>query len=348
MTTLKNFAKAFDFTPPDVQSNPRAMIIIKKNETYYGVSFGSAYHYIEPLSDKEWAFNYIKRLKYNKINLMATTIPQSKLNKQISSYINFNETEINVGESLNKITAYMEPNNELKYVTERIQAGNSLKFKLEKDNLETIAKTISYVENVIATEEIHWEIPHMIEVKNEEKLKKLNDKLKKEIKKSCEDNTSNEYIDINNYIYYSNEIKLLDDFTEFKLKYKKKNTNEKFKEKEYSELNLMTIIDFINLNTIDINEILNISVIMANENEKIIRELDKIIIYDCVDENCIYEYGKWNEFNQDYISQIEKEISTIPAKYCPKYSFETEQYKKYINEKIQCRQVDFFILTLCF
>ena len=148
---------------------------------------------------------------------MATTIPQSKLNKQISSYINFNETEINVGESLNKITAYMEPNNELKYVTERIQAGNSLKFKLEKDNLETIAKTISYVENVIATEEIHWEIPHMIEVKNEEKLKKLNDKLKKEIKKSCEDNTSNEYIDINNYIYYSNEIKLLDDFTEFKL-----------------------------------------------------------------------------------------------------------------------------------
>lgn len=220
----KNFALNFDFNPSDVQSNPRAMILIFKDNQYYAISFGTAYHYLESFSDKEWAFNFAKRVEYNKVNLMATTIPHSKRNKQISSYRNYNDTDVNVGEALSKITAYMEPNDEFPDVGDKIQAGNSLKLRLQKDNLETIAKVISYVEKVIATGEIYWDMPHMVEVKEEKKLNVLNNKLKKELLRWSSENRVSDLVDVNNFVIYSNDFKNLDDFTSFKLMYKKENS----------------------------------------------------------------------------------------------------------------------------
>jgi hypothetical protein len=108
----KNFAMNFGFTPPDMPSLPNAIILIEKDETFYGISFGSAFHYIDPYCNREWAFEFAKRMDYSKVNLIATTIPQSKLNKQTSTYINYNSTQINTGEALNKIAAYITAEDE--------------------------------------------------------------------------------------------------------------------------------------------------------------------------------------------------------------------------------------------
>ena len=336
----KNFAKNFDFTPSGIQSNPRAVILIEKDKMYYAISFGTAYHYLEPVSNKDWAFNFAKRVRYDKINLMATTIPQSKLNKQISSYRNYNDTYINMGEALNKVTAYMEPNDEFIDVGEKIQAGNSLKLKLEKDNLETIAKTISYIEDVIANGEVYWDIPHMTKVKDKKELKKLNEKLKKEINNWSSKKEESNLLDVNNYVVYNNDFKNIDDFTNFEFRYKKKNSKEKAIVENYDELTMDIILNFINSNNISSEDVLDISVIFSNEHEKLPRNLDKIIIYDCIDENCIYEYGKWNKYNQKYIDMVEKEVATIPAKFCPEYSFESEEYDKYITDKIERGEIN--------
>ncbi len=326
----QNFAKNFDVTPSQVQSNPRAVMLIEKDETWYAISFGTAYHYVEPLSDKQWAFNFAKRLKYDKINLMATTIPQSKLTKQISSYRNYNETDINVGEALSKITAYMQTDGEFYDVGDKIQAGNSLKLNLERDDLETVAKTISYIEDVIANGDVHWKIPHMVEVKDEKELQKLNSKLKDEIISWPSEREESNLIDVNNYVVYSNDLRNIDDFNEFEFRYKKKNSTEAAIVERYNDLNMDIILKFITSNNIVCEDVLDIDIVLLNEYEKIQRTLDKIIIYDCIDENCIYEYGKWSRYNQHYIDVVEKEIATIPAKYCPEYSFESEKYDKFI------------------
>ncbi|WP_296789782.1 DUF6119 family protein [uncultured Methanobrevibacter sp.] len=328
-----NFAENFDVTPSEVQSNPRAVILIERDESYYAISFGTAYHYVEPLSDKQWAFNFAKRLNYDKINLMATTIPQSKLTKQISSYRNYNETDINVGEALSKITAYMEPDDELIDVGEKLQVGNSLKLKLEKDDLETVAKTISYIEEVISKADVLWEIPQIVEIKDEKELEKLNAKLKEEICKWSVERQKSNLLDVNNYVVYSNDFKNIDDFAEFQLKYKKKNSKEKAIVENYDDLSMATILKFISSNNIASDDVLDINIIFSNENEKIQRTLDKIIIYDCIDENCVYEYGKWSRYNQHYIDMVEKEIATIPAKFCPEYRFESDEYDRFITDR---------------
>lgn len=329
----QNFAKNFDVIPSQVRSNPRAVVLIEKGETYYAISFGTAYHYVEPFADKQWAFNFAKRLKYDKINLMATTIPQSKLTKQISSYRNYNETDINVGEALSKITAYMQTDGEFVDFGDKIQAGNSLKLNLEKDDLETVAKTISYIENVIANGDVHWEIPHMVDVKDEKELQKLNGKLKEEISIWSSEREESNLLDVNNYVVYSNEIKNIDDFTDFEFRYKKKNSTERAIVEKYDDLSMEVILKFISSNNIACEDVLDVSIVLSNENEKIQRTLDKIIIYDCVDENCIYEYGKWSRYNQHYIDMVEREIATIPAKYCPEYSFESEKYDNFIIDR---------------
>lgn len=329
----KNFALNFDFNPSDVQSNPRAMILIFKDNQYYAISFGTAYHYLESFSDKEWAFNFAKRIEYNKVNLMATTIPHSKRNKQISSYRNYNDTDVNVGEALSKITAYMEPNDEFPDVGDKIQAGNSLKLRLQKDNLETIAKVISYVEKVIATGEIYWDMPHMVEVKEEKKLNVLNNKLKKELLRWSSENRVSDLVDVNNFVIYSNDFKNLDDFTSFKLIYKKENS--KAIEKKCTELTMTTILEFIASNNIGSDCILDIKILMTNENKPLSTNLSKIIVYDCVDENCIFEYGKWHKFNSEYVDIVEKEIASIPAKFCPEFSFESVEYDDYLTRRIE-------------
>lgn len=164
-------------------------------------------------------------------------------------------------------------------------------------------------------------------------MQKLNNNLKDAIKNWSNENQQNEYLDINNYIFFSNNIKSIDEFNEFELKFKKKN-EKRFKVKKYDELTINNILHFIKSNNIPTNNILDIKVFMSNEYEKLSRELSKIIIYDCVDENCTYEYGKWTEYNQDYINMIEKEIDKISAKFYPEYSFETKEYDDYITKRI--------------
>ena len=131
---------------------------------------------------------------------------------------------------------------------DKIQAGNSLKLRLQKDNLETIAKVISYVEKVIATGEIYWDMPHMVEVKEEKKLNVLNNKLKKELLRWSSENRVSDLVDVNNFVIYSNDFKNLDDFTSFKLMYKKENS--KAIEKKCTELTMTTILEFIASNNI--------------------------------------------------------------------------------------------------
>lgn len=323
----KNFAMNFGFTPPDMPSRPNAIILIEKDETFYGISFGSAYHYINPYCDREWAFEFAKRMDYSKVNLIATTIPQSKLNKQTSTYINYNSTQINTGEALNKIAAYITTEDESDDFNNKIQAGNSIKFKLKRDNLETIAKTISHVEEIIASEEIHHEFPAIKEIKDEKRIGELNQALLNELEKIIEDPSSNDYIDINNYISYTTETLEIDDFESFELIYGGES-------KEVADLNINEVIDFIKSNEISFENCLQIMVNIGNENPPLTKLLHQLIIFDCVWKNCIYENGRWQEYNEDYVHMIEEEIKTIPAEYCPEYSFYCDDYENYLTDRM--------------
>lgn len=330
----KNFARKFDFTPPNMPSRPSAIILIEKDATVYGISFGSAYHYIDPYCDKEWAFEFAKRMDYSKVNLIATTIPQSKLNKQTSTYINYNSTQINTGEALSKIAAYITPEDESDDFNNKIQAGNSIKFKLKKDNLETIAKTISHVEEIIASKEIQHEFPAMKEIKDEKRIRKLNQVLMDELEKIIDGLSSNEYIDINNYISYTTTTLEIDDFDSFELLYNGEN-------QKLSDLSMEEIIDFVKTNEISTKDCLNIIIYLNTLNESLKMTLMQLIIFDCVEENCIYENGKWQEYNADYVHMLEEEIKTIPAKYCPEYSFYSEDYENYISERKNSGDTEF-------
>lgn len=101
------------------------------------------------------------------------------------------------------------------------------------------------------------------------------------------------------------------------------------------------IIYFAKTNETSSKDCLNIIIYLNSLNESLKMTLMQLIIFDCVEENCIYENGKWQEYNADYVHMLEEEIKTIPAKYCPEYSFYSEDYENYISERKNSGDTEF-------
>ena len=327
-----NFANLFNVDTPKVNSRPKAIILIEKDDDFYGISFGTAYHTFNSFYDENWAFNFAKRIEFSQVQLIATTIPQSKLNKQISTYINYNGMEINSGEALSKIKAEMSNDGEQEIIKDKLQAGNSLMFNLVKDSLESIAKTIQYVEDTINTEVILHELPSLEKINDEDKIDELNNDLEIELNKLTTV-YKNENIDVNNYVTYMNQITEFDDFDEFKLLLEENNGEEN--SFCTNEMSLDTIIEFIKYAQNQDMDVMDLIIEMKNDNQVITRKLHQCIIFDYVRKNCIYEDGKWLTYNEDYIASLEREINTIPAKFCPEYSFDCEKYESYIASRLE-------------
>lgn len=199
-------------SPTDRLAQPKCILwienIVDKNKNVYAASFGFAFHQVKLYSDKEWAFDFIKRVDFNKVKLTASTILNSKRNKQINSYINFNTLDIGSAEALNRMDAELVLSDDLEDTfSSNFNVGDSLKFNIKNDDLESIAQVIDYIEYVLSEVESKNRIPRLQEIKDHKKLEKYNKKLCSEIFKDATSENKEYPVVFSQFPIYSSNIR---------------------------------------------------------------------------------------------------------------------------------------------
>lgn len=128
-----------------VKTQPKAVLTIECDDDLYAVTFGSAFFLVDKFCDKNFAFEFARRVKYVEIKTTTLLSPNMQRNKSISTYINYDDLEFDSGESFAKLKAKLnlnEYNSEL--IGETIEFGNSIKFDLKAPSLENMLKLLNF------------------------------------------------------------------------------------------------------------------------------------------------------------------------------------------------------------
>ena len=75
------------FQQPSIETapSPKAVVVIKHNqEDLYAVTFGHSFFLVDKFCDRDFGFNFARKLKYDEIKTTTLTTPSSNRNKKYS------------------------------------------------------------------------------------------------------------------------------------------------------------------------------------------------------------------------------------------------------------------------
>ncbi|MDM0896815.1 TIGR04141 family sporadically distributed protein [Clostridium perfringens] len=314
--------KEFNVEEVKNSTNPKSVLLIEKGDTAYAATFGAAYFIVDKYCDRQFAFNFARKVQYKEIKTTALTAPNLKRNKIINTYINYNDLEFDSGESFTKVKAKLEIEEDFDLYKETIEIGNSIKFTLNNNSLENIAELILHIENILESQEDKYKIPVFAKVMDADLIKILDERLKEEIRKNIDSINISE-VDIigSTEIFNHND-------TQFTINFNRK-------KEDVSELSIEQIKKFAKKYGINLNEsLLDIRVIRYNNGASVKTEyLKNLIDYTDDDERCILLNGQWYHFNDDYLEYLSDSIREIDAIYNPDYDLRKSLHNQFIDRK---------------
>ncbi len=306
-----------------VKTQPKAVLTIEYDDEMYAVTFGSAFFLVDKFCDKNFAFEFARRVRYVEIKTTTLLSPNMLRNKNISTYINYENLEFDSGESFAKLKAKLnlsEYDNGL--IGETIEFGNSIKFDFKVPSLENLAQLLAFNKLILSKDEI-YKIPVFNKVNAENLLQRLEANLFLKIEENPSDNITISELDI---IGVSEVFNNQD--TSFEIWHGQKR-------KVIDNLNFSEVERFAEEKEIELSkEILNIKIKSFNNGQSI--RTDKIRnLIDYVDdeERCLLNKGVWYHYNDDYQKYLEDSISEIKVIYNPDYDFSDTIHDVFINEK---------------
>ncbi|NCU18340.1 DUF6119 family protein [Pallidibacillus pasinlerensis] len=183
-----------EFNQPSLtrKTQPKAVLVIENKGNMYSVTFGSAFFLVDKFCDRNFAFNIARRMEYKEIKTTTLLSPNMQRNKNISTYINYENLEFDSGESFAKLKAKLnldKYSNEL--IGETVEFGNSIKFDLKVPNLENICELLRFIKIVLNKEEV-YKIP----VFNNVTDKELQERLENNLYSMFEENVNNNNVSI--------------------------------------------------------------------------------------------------------------------------------------------------------
>ena len=312
---------SFDKEDIKMPSSPKAILVIERNyESIYAVTFGHSFFLVDKFCDKDFGFNYARKLKFEEIKTTTLTSPGLRRNKVVNTYINYNELEFNSGESFAKLKAKEVVPQDFSLYKPSLEIGTSIRFVTNTDSLDAIIDLICYIENTIMTREDQCKIPVFTKITDKEYIEELKNKLYDEIKQeSTKINISELDIVGVTEIFNNND-------GMFKLKYKRF-------ENEVTILNEDIIRSFCNEYNIDFNsQVLNIRVVSYYNGESV----QTNTVYDLIDytidsEKCLLSKGIWYRYNNDYLNYLRASLSEIDIEYHPEFDFSKAIHSEYID-----------------
>jgi uncharacterized protein (TIGR04141 family) len=313
-----------EFEIPEItcKPNPKSVIVIQINESLYAISFGYSFFFVDKYCDKNFGFDFARKIKFCEVKTTSLTSPQSHRNKTINSYINYTELEFDSGESFMKIKGKIQDQDFLNIFKPTIEIGNSIKFTIDIESLDTVINLINYVKTVQSSEIEYYKIPVFSKVTDSDLLQVLEIELQNSII-------------ANPLIINVSELDIIgvtevfnDNNGDFILQYKRK-------QQKVSQLSAEVIKEFCNINRINFSsEILDIKVTSQNNNVSINTDCIRNLIDYTDDKNrCLLSRGHWYHYNDDYLEYLRDSISEIEVTYNPDYDFNDQIHNDFIDNK---------------
>lgn len=316
---------AFQQPSLETASSPKGIVVVKHNrDQLYAVTLGHSFFLVDKFCDRDFGFNFARKLKYDEIKTTTLTTPNSHRNKTVSTYVNYSELEFDSGESFAKLKAKVSVGKDFSLYKPSIEIGSSIKFATKDDSIDRVIDLILHIEHVLAVEEDKCQIPVFTKVSDASLLAQLNTRMEACI------NQNPTQINISELdIIGATEIFNHND-SDFLLKFGGK-------EKQISMLSSEEVKLFCQENNFDYaSSILNISVVsLYNGVPVVTNQIRNLIDYTDDTEKCILVKGAWYRFNTDYLNYLQDSISEIDCEYHPEYDFSDTIHTAFINEQFQ-------------
>ena len=122
--------------------NPKAVVLVEFEEDMYAVTFGFSYFLVDKFCNRDFGFSFARKLDYKEIKTTTLTTPNSKRNKTVNTFVNYNDLEFDSGESFSKLKAKVDIPEGFTLHKESIEVGTSIKFTILNNTLEEIINII--------------------------------------------------------------------------------------------------------------------------------------------------------------------------------------------------------------
>lgn len=311
---------AFEQVKIETNAAPKAVMIIEHNNIdLYAVTFGHSFFLVDKFCDRNFGFDFARKLEYEGIKTTTLTTPGSHRNKTVSTYIDYSELEFDSGESFAKLKAKVKVENGFSLHKPSIEIGNSIRFSVDNDSVDSVIDLILYIEQKLKFEVDRCKIPVFTKISDKSLLKRLNHNMESSIAiNPAQINISELDIIGATEVFNNND-------SEFNLKFGDK-------EKKIFSLSSEEIKQFCKENDFNYAEsILNISVVsLSNGSPVKTSKVRDLIDYTDDNENCILSKGIWYRYNTDYLNYLNGSISEIECEYHPEYDFSEKQHSDFI------------------
>ena len=307
-----------------IAAPPKAVLLIKHLQKLYAVTFGSSFFLVDKYCDRDFAFNYARRVQFKGIKTNTLTAPDSHRNKTVNTYIDYNELDFGSGEAFAKLKVKLAPSEAGTLFKPTLEIGTSIKFIIKKENLMTITKLIQYVERVGESNNIIQKIPVFSEVRDKEQLQQLEKHLSEVWAESTTESTTESTINIPELeVIGTTEIFNSADY-DCALEWHNK-------KKTVASLSYTDVESFYNELNNKPSSILDIKVTLEGYDRHESVPVKEIIEWTDDKEQCFLSKGKWYKYNKDYIDYLSDSISEIEAHYNSDYDFTLKRCENFIS-----------------
>lgn len=317
---------AFDEQVIETPPQPKGVVLIEHGDDWYAVTFGSAFFTVDQFCDRDYGFDYARKQKLAGIKTTALLSPNTRRNKVVNTYIDYDALEFDSGESFAKLKAKADfGDDEFALFSPSVEIGNSIRISTERESLTAIAEIILYIEQVInSAGEPCNKIPVFSRIKDPDKEADLESELQMAViaDPTCLNISELDIIGVTE-VFNNND-------GQFVLKY---GTTKK----TVSQISLDTIREFCEENSFDMASILlNIKVVSLKDGAEVRTEtIHNLIDYTSESDRCVLSKGKWYICNDNYIAYLSDSLAEIDVEYHPEFDFSRSYWRNYIDQKIQ-------------
>lgn len=306
-----------------VSSSPRGVIVFEGEDDFlYVVTFGHAFFLVDKFCDRDFGFQFARKLEYENIKTTTLTTPDSRRNKTVNTYIDYSELEFDSGESFAKLKAKVRLPNDFTLYKPSIEVGTSVRLSTNDNTLNGILSLILHVENTINYEVDKCNIPLFAKVKDVDKIARLDENLNAGFRDNpASINFSELEIVGASEIFNRNDCEYLF----------------KYHGKEYRTTTLSNeeLKSFCDSNELEYGpSILDAVVsVLADNGPVCSRRVKELIDYTDDNERCLLSKGVWYQYNRDYLTYLRDSISEIAVTYNKKFNFPPKLYNQFIESK---------------
>ena len=317
---------AFDETVIEATPQPKCVVLIESDAAWYAVTFGSAFFLIDQFCDRDFGFAYARKQRLAGIKTTALLSPNSRRNKVINTYVDYDDLEYESGESFAKLKAKANfGDDEFTLFSPSIEIGNSIKVSTERESLPAIAEIILYIESVINSPGgVCNRIPLFSRVKDDTQEAQLEAELRNAIavNPACLNISELDIIGVTE-VFNTND-------SEFLLRYRGVR-------RMISQISLEAIEAFCEEYGFDIASVLlDIQVVSMKDGAEVRTDtIHNLVDYTSESDRCILYRGRWYRCNDDYIAYLSNSLAEIDVEYHQEFDFSNRQWSEYIARKIE-------------